>query len=67
MSCEASNVAMWSQAATFVDRILKSAKSADLPVERPTIFELDVNLKSAHDIGLTVPQSILLRADRIIR
>jgi len=63
----ASEVAIWSQAATYVDRILKGARPADLPVERPTIFELIVNLKAAHNIGLTIPQSILLQATQVIR
>jgi putative ABC transport system substrate-binding protein len=57
---------LWRISATYIDRILRGAKPAELPVQRPTKFELIVNLKTARAIGVTIPQSIMLRADQVI-
>jgi putative ABC transport system substrate-binding protein len=67
MTYAPSQTEMWHRAATYIDKILKGAKPAGLPVEQPTKFEFVINLKTAKQIGVTIPQKVLARADRVIK
>ena len=67
MSYSINDLEAFRRAATYVDKILKGAKPANLPVEQLAMFELAINLKTAKAIGVAIPQSVLLRADKVVQ
>ena len=66
MAYAPNNVVLFRDAAIYVDKILKGAKAAELPIQQPTKIDFVINLKTARAIGLTVPSSVLIRADRVV-
>ena len=67
MAYDVNTVEMWRHVADYVDKLLKGAKPADLPVEQPTKFELVLNRKTAHALGITFPPGLLILADEVIQ
>ena len=67
MSYGPNQVEYYKRLSVYIDKILRGAKPADLPIEQPTKFELVINMKTAKALGLTIPQSLLLRADQVIQ